>query len=36
MNICEHVSEGEKLLNTGKIDDFGKLLNTHGFKKKIK
>ncbi len=25
--ICEHVSEGEKLLNTGKIDDFGKLLN---------
>ena len=26
--ICEHVSEGEKLLNTGKIDDFGKLLNS--------
>ena len=25
--ICEHVTEGEKLLNSGNIDDFGKLLN---------
>ena len=22
-NICNHVTEGEKLLNDGKIDDFG-------------
>ena len=35
-SIYEHVSEGEKLLNSGKIDDFGKLLN-HAwyFKKKL-
>ena len=32
--ICEHVSEGEKLLNTGKIDDFGKLLNNAWYLKK--
>ena len=25
--ICEHDTEGEKLLNTGKVDDFGRLLN---------
>ena len=35
--ICEHVTEGEKLLNSGNIDDFGKLLN-HAWilKKKLK
>ena len=27
LNICEHVTEGEKLLNSGQIDDFGMLLN---------
>ena len=32
--ICEHVSEGEKLLNSGKIDEFGKLLNNAWFLKK--
>ena len=32
--ICEHVSEGEKLLNTGKIDEFGKLLNNAWYLKK--
>jgi D-glycero-alpha-D-manno-heptose-7-phosphate kinase len=26
-SICEHVTEGENLLNSGKIDDFGNLLN---------
>ena len=25
--MCEHVTEGEKLLNSGDIDDFGRLLN---------
>ena len=32
--ICEHVSEGEKLLNTGKTDEFGKLLNNAWYLKK--
>ena len=32
--ICEHVSEGEKLLNTGKVDEFGKLLNNAWYLKK--
>lgn len=26
-DICEHVTEGEKLLSSGNIDEFGKLLN---------
>ena len=26
-SLCEHVTEGEKLLNSGKIDEFGKLLD---------
>jgi D-glycero-alpha-D-manno-heptose-7-phosphate kinase len=34
MKICEHVTEGEKLLNTGKVDDFGKLLNNAWYLKK--
>ncbi len=33
-NICEHVSEGEKLLNSGQTDDFGKLLNNAWYLKK--
>jgi D-glycero-alpha-D-manno-heptose-7-phosphate kinase len=32
--ICEHVSEGEKLLNAGNTDDFGKLLNNAWYLKK--
>jgi len=32
--ICEHVTEGEYLLNTGKIDEFGKLLNNAWYLKK--
>ena len=32
--ICEHVSEGEKLLNSGKVDEFGKLLNNAWYLKK--
>lgn len=27
-NIIEHVDEGEKILKSGKINDFGKLLNS--------
>ena len=33
-NICEHVPEGEKLLNSGQTDDFGKLLNNAWYLKK--
>ena len=33
-SIYEHVSEGEKLLNTGKVDEFGKLLNNAWYLKK--
>ena len=33
-NIYEQVSEGEKLLNSGRIDDFGKLLNDAWYHKK--
>ena len=29
MKICEHVTEGEKLLNAGKVDDFGKFAEVH-------
>jgi len=32
--ICEHVSEGEKLLNSGKVDEFGQLLNNAWYLKK--
>lgn len=32
--ICEHVSEGEKLLNSGNVDEFGKLLNNAWYLKK--
>ena len=32
--ICKHVSEGEKLLNAGKIDEFGQLLNDAWYLKK--
>ena len=35
MNIYEQVLEGEKLLNSGKIDEFGKLLH-HAWTKKKK
>lgn len=35
-NILEHVEEGEKILKSGNIDDFGKLLNTSwNYKKKL-
>ena len=34
LKICDHVSEGEKLLNAGHIDDFGKLLNNAWYLKK--
>ena len=34
IKICEHVSEGEKLLRAGKIDEFGKLLNNAWYLKK--
>lgn len=33
-NICNHVTEGEKLLNDGKIDDFGRLLDSAWYLKK--
>ena len=33
-DICEHVSEGEWLLNSGHLDDFGKLLNHAWYLKK--
>jgi D-glycero-alpha-D-manno-heptose-7-phosphate kinase len=32
--ICKHVSEGEKLLNSGKVDEFGRLLNDAWYLKK--
>ncbi len=32
--ICEHVSEGEKLLNSGKVNEFGQLLNDAWYLKK--
>ena len=32
--ICKHVSEGEKLLNSGKVDAFGRLLNDAWYLKK--
>jgi D-glycero-alpha-D-manno-heptose-7-phosphate kinase len=35
MNIYQHVLEGEKLLNSGKIDEFGKLLH-HAWNEKKK
>jgi D-glycero-alpha-D-manno-heptose-7-phosphate kinase len=35
MNIYQHVLEGEKLLNSGKIDEFGKLLH-HAWSEKKK
>ena len=34
-SIYEHVSEEKKLLNSGKIDDFGKLLNHAWYLKKL-
>lgn len=34
LKICDHVSEGEKLLNAGHIDDFGRLLNNAWYLKK--
>ena len=34
LKIYDHVSEGEKLLNAGHIDDFGRLLNNAWYLKK--